>query len=249
MPEEVLIGSGAVQSVVEQGSVFGRIYVITCSVNGRQYVGKTQNRIKARLSFHKFTAKHRYKPSIIFSSAIRKYGIDSFSIKEIDTAGSLEELNNKETFHIRRLNTLFPNGYNMNEGGYSARGSKLSQEHKDAISRSRKGKKLACNNGPLSSEHRNAISVAKKNSKFAQEKEAILQKKIADLMEVFLEANRLAGKADKTSFRCGHPFTKENAYPLFGVKFKCRQCIVKWQEKQKQLKESKRATSASLAVA
>lgn len=50
-------------------------------------------------------------------SAINKYGPEQFVIEQIDVADSLEELNRKEVWHILRLGTLVPGGYNLTAGG------------------------------------------------------------------------------------------------------------------------------------
>ena len=52
-----------------------------------------------------------------FHEAIRKYGFEDFDWEVIDSAETLEELNEKEIFWINKLNTLSPNGYNLEKGG------------------------------------------------------------------------------------------------------------------------------------
>lgn len=48
---------------------------------------------------------------------MRKYGIENFSIEQIDTANSPEELGEKERAYIAHFNTRVPNGYNLTAGG------------------------------------------------------------------------------------------------------------------------------------
>jgi group I intron endonuclease len=72
------------------------------------------------------------------SRAINKYGKENFTIEQIDTALSIEELNQKEIYWIEQLNSLSPNGYNLKTGGSNGN---LSQETKDKISNSNLGKK------------------------------------------------------------------------------------------------------------
>jgi hypothetical protein len=40
-----------------------------------------------------------------------------FNVEQIDFAESSKELNKKEVFHIMRLKTLAPRGYNLTTGG------------------------------------------------------------------------------------------------------------------------------------
>ena len=89
------------------------IYVITNDINGKQYVGKTETTIEERFKEHQ---KDCYKPRCEkrpLYAAMRKYGIEHFSIQE------LEETNNaceREIYWIEKLET-FHNGYNATKGG------------------------------------------------------------------------------------------------------------------------------------
>lgn len=49
--------------------------------------------------------------------AIKKYGEKQFSVELVEEAESAEELNEKEQNWIKKLNTIAPIGYNLNEGG------------------------------------------------------------------------------------------------------------------------------------
>lgn len=51
--------------------------------------------------------------------AIRKYGTEHFHVEQIDTACSMTELDEKEKYWIKKLNTQFPDGYNLTEGGHN----------------------------------------------------------------------------------------------------------------------------------
>ena len=106
----------------ETGEYEGYIYLITNSVNGKQYVGQTMRTIRQRYSDH--IRKSRYnKDNQYLYTAMNKYGIDNFSIEKIEFISCrtkrelLDELNQKETYYISKLNTRKPNGYNMTDGG------------------------------------------------------------------------------------------------------------------------------------
>ncbi|MBO5706421.1 MAG: GIY-YIG nuclease family protein [Bacteroidaceae bacterium] len=88
------------------------IYLATNMVNGKRYVGQTIRPLKERWKDH-----CRVKDNNYFHRAIQKYGPENFSVKIIDTAETATELDEKEAFWIKELNTLFPHGYNLKEGG------------------------------------------------------------------------------------------------------------------------------------
>lgn len=90
---------------------YGRIYVITNSVNGKQYVGQTTMSLSARWR------AHQRGDCRALVNAIRKYGLDKFEIREIETAPTLEELNAREIAWIIALSTVAPEGYNLRHGG------------------------------------------------------------------------------------------------------------------------------------
>lgn len=83
------------------------IYKITNSVNNKVYIGKT------------ICDKDDYFGSgVLIKQAIKKYGLDKFAKEIIDTANSIEELNNKEKYWIAYFNSCDLNlGYNIGLGG------------------------------------------------------------------------------------------------------------------------------------
>lgn len=88
------------------------IYKITNNINGKMYIGQTINSIKERLRCH------LKESSGYFPKALRKYGIENFTIEIIDSsAKTIDELNVLERKYIKQLNTLRPNGYNLQVGG------------------------------------------------------------------------------------------------------------------------------------
>lgn len=98
---------------------YGNIYSIVNKINGKTYVGQTIGTIEHRFSQHKHSSK---RENTYLYNAMKKYGIENFTIKLIDTANSLEELNNKEIYWIKKLNTKYPYGYNILDGGKSIKG-------------------------------------------------------------------------------------------------------------------------------
>ena len=110
------------------------IYKITNNVNGKIYIGQTVRTLEERFTEHK-----RNKKSLI-SKAFKKYGIENFTIEQIDTAESIDELNELEFKYIREYDCITPNGYNQCEGGGNTFGYHHSDESKQKMSQNKKGK-------------------------------------------------------------------------------------------------------------
>lgn len=64
---------------------FGEVYLLTNTVNGKQYVGQTTRGAKYRWRDHQHDAKRRGNKSVL-GRAIRKYGATSFTITVLDFA-------------------------------------------------------------------------------------------------------------------------------------------------------------------
>lgn len=97
----------------------GVIYKATNTINNKSYIGQTNN-LSRRKKEHLVAARqNKVEDYSIFHKSIRKYGEDSFvwSIVENCSDG---EMNNRETYWIKELNTYIPNGYNMTYGGDDA---------------------------------------------------------------------------------------------------------------------------------
>ena len=86
-----------------------KIYLITNLVNHKKYIGLTKNSIAERMAKHIQAAKS--EEGFLLHRAIRKYGKENFTIEEIDTAQTQEELNQKEQYWIRYYNSV-KEGYN-----------------------------------------------------------------------------------------------------------------------------------------
>ena len=90
------------------------IYKITNLINGKIYIGQSKDPIR-RWKEHKWDALNpNCKENSAIHDAFLKYGIDNF---EFTIIGWFENYNEKEKYYIKELNTLYPNGYNLTEGG------------------------------------------------------------------------------------------------------------------------------------
>lgn len=110
------------------------IYLIINKVNGAQYVGQTVNCIYKRFKEHTIPSN----PDII-GKVTRKYGRENLDIVLLDTANSIEELNAKEIFWIKEMDS-YRKGYNCNLGGGSQIGLVQSDKTKARLSQANGGR-------------------------------------------------------------------------------------------------------------
>lgn len=155
-----------------------KIYQIKNKISGKKYIGQTTTSIEKRFHQH-------CRPSSTYCrllhNAIKKYGIDNFSVKELASTDSIEKLNELEIKFIEELKTLSPYGYNLLSGGKNQRHS---QETKDKMSKTRTGKKVPALQKPRGKRPLSvglAISKAKKskpNGLLGKKRKGIKQPKL-----------------------------------------------------------------------
>ena len=104
----------------------GIIYKIT-SPSGKVYVGQTIRSFEKRMQEH----KREYSECTLLKRAIDKYK-DEMKYEIIEDNVPQEQLDEREIYWIKELNSLAPNGYNCNSGGKAEQ--VVSQETKDNIS-------------------------------------------------------------------------------------------------------------------
>lgn len=113
----------------DKSKVHGEIYVITNIKNNKQYVGQTVSHRKNKGKYRPFGYQGRFRDHIseainntkhkqctYLNNSIRKYGAESFKVDLIKIC-SVGELNNLEQNYIIQYDSLYPNGYNLTEGG------------------------------------------------------------------------------------------------------------------------------------
>jgi len=137
------------------------IYVVTNTVNGKQYVGQTTVPIQKRWQRHCAAARGARPDCRVFHAAIRKYGPTSFLIETIllKNGASQTDLDARERETIIALGTIAPNGYNLKEGGL---GGALHADTKAKLSASLRGRRFSAG-------HRAKISAALKGRTFSSE--------------------------------------------------------------------------------
>ena len=114
--------------------MLGVLYKITNKLSGKIYVGQTIQPLEKRWEQHCYVQSHS---SYLYSSII-KHGRDSFSIEELGTYNTLEDLNNAEEYYIDWFDCLAPNGYNLREGGGSH--GKMSKDSRKKMSQNHRTK-------------------------------------------------------------------------------------------------------------
>lgn len=87
------------------------IYKITNNLNKKCYIGETLRPIEVRWKQHQQRSKDENNTEYLYN-AIRKYGIENFTIEEIETCPD-ENRFERETYYILMLDTMAPNGYNL----------------------------------------------------------------------------------------------------------------------------------------
>lgn len=93
------------------------IYKITNDVNGHAYIGQAVDVfVRWRQHFNEAYNPESNAYDGYFYRAIRKYGIENFSMKVLEICEPIE-LNEKEIFYIKKFGTYKDHGYNMTVGG------------------------------------------------------------------------------------------------------------------------------------
>lgn len=93
------------------------IYKITNLLNGKIYIGQSKDIYNRYHQHHKYEYKNENRSNFHLYQAIKKYGLNNFSIEVIELCPQ-DELNEKEIYWIKYYNS-FEQGYNMTLGGSS----------------------------------------------------------------------------------------------------------------------------------
>ncbi|MGG1652255.1 GIY-YIG nuclease family protein [Paenibacillus sp. NRS-1775] len=133
------------------------VYKATNKVNNKKYIGQTVQTLEKRKSQHENDHNYNSSKHYPFSNAIAKYGKENFEWEIIDTATSIEELNDKESYWIKcyESSTEAGKGYNLRANG---KNNFLSEEVKRKIGDAQKGE-LNHMYGITGSDHHNSKPV------------------------------------------------------------------------------------------
>ncbi len=105
---------------------YGVIYLITCKVNGKQYVGQTTAKNPLKYIQGHFKSAKRGNEKLLYA-AIRKHGAENFNFEIIWHCPDKVSLDISEDSFINFFDTIAPNGYNLKGGGSRGKHSDISR--------------------------------------------------------------------------------------------------------------------------
>jgi group I intron endonuclease len=112
-------------------SIYGLVYLMTCLVNGKRYVGQTVHTERVRFRGHIAGAdtNHKSRRAMPLAHAIRKYGEENFTISTLCVCSSQVELDLMEDMYIVLFDTMNRNkGYNLKRGGAKGKASERTKQ-------------------------------------------------------------------------------------------------------------------------
>ena len=136
----------------------GYIYLITDTTNGMKYTGKHHYHIEGQLD-------PNYHGSGTIIKNIYKKRPDTLKEEYIKTCYSEEEMCSDEQYYIKLFKTLWPNGYNLTEGGD---GLIPCEETRKKLSEVHKGKPAHNKGVPMSEEQKKKMRNDKRSKKVRQ---------------------------------------------------------------------------------
>ena len=178
------------------------IYKLTCSDNGKVYIGKSVN-IHVRLINHK-SYENKSKGKCYFQNAIIKYGWNAFTVEIIEIFENFDKLKDndsllsRESYYIELFDSAnVDKGYNLCKYSNDMTGRKLSEETKEKMRKPKSEEHIAkMRNRPCSKETRDKIrqsQIGRQHSEESKEKmrRANIGKKLSE------ETKEKIGKAGK----------------------------------------------------
>lgn len=108
-----------------------KVYKLTNKSNGKIYIGLTKRTVKKRLQGHVKSAKEG--KCWLLSRAIRKYGIDNFTVDIVASELTSEEACAIEVDLISSLKANSGRGYNIMDGGQTGTSSRIETKQKKSI--------------------------------------------------------------------------------------------------------------------
>ncbi len=137
----------------------GYIYLITDTTNGMKYTGKHHYHIEGQLD-------PNYHGSGVIIKNIYKKRPETLKEEYIKTCYSEEEMCSDEQYYIKLFKTLYPNGYNLTEGG---EGEIPCEETRRKLSKAHKGKPAHNKGVPMSKEQKKKLSEANRGKHHSEE--------------------------------------------------------------------------------
>lgn len=144
------------------------VYLRTNVVNEKQYVGQANDFERREYEWNNTNQKYA---GAYINNARDKYGLENFKTEILKECGTQDELNQWEQYYIKELNTKYPNGYNLTDGGDTSIGYRFTEEQKKKISESNKGR-ISPNKGiPMKEETKQKLHNIHKGKRYSPQTE------------------------------------------------------------------------------
>ena len=153
-----------------------QVYLIQNTVNGKCYVGQTIRDLVKYFAYNLRCALQGKTCKPYLYAAIRKHGVDNFTIRSIHQCESKDELDKAEITYIKFFGSRDSRlGYNLTDGGDGTIGAIRTEEWKQNISKGNMGKvwdtarrvahSLRQRGKTLTKEHKEKIGLGVKGTK------------------------------------------------------------------------------------
>ena len=147
------------------------IYKIRNKVNGKIYIGSTQNKTR-RLVQHKSNLRNNRHDNPYLQNAWNKYSTDNFEFTIVEKVEDIEDLIDREQFYIDKLEPE----YNIKP---EAGRSKVSKETKQKLREANLGEKSPRYGKKLSEKHKQRISEANIGKELSDQHKKNISKALA----------------------------------------------------------------------
>ena len=138
----------------------GYIYLNTDLKTGKQYAGQHHYNKEGELD------PNYHGSGVLWTKVLKKRPKELIKEEYIKTCYSEEEMNSDEQYYIKFFDTLYPNGYNLTEGGD---GGVRCDETRRKISDAMKGKPSHNKGKPMSEEQKKKMSESQKGKHHSEE--------------------------------------------------------------------------------
>ncbi len=202
------------------------VYKITCTANGKVYVGSAID-VKSRIRNHKSSLNCDRHHNSHLANAWRKYGAETFLFEIIEEIDDTARLIEREQWWIDRLDTV-KSGFNIRPRAESCRGIKHSEQSKQNMSKAQKGLKKK----PLNEEQRRHISEIHRGKTLTEEHRQKISKAMSGRKCKPMTEEHLA---NLSKARKGKRFTEEHKRKLS----EARKGIVFSEEHRRNLSEAR----------